>query len=54
MRGFIYSIVCLVVIKSVLTIIIPEGRMKNFSLSMVNVLMFFNIVNEIFEFFNLM
>ena len=50
MRIFIYSIVCFVVIKSVLTIIIPEGKMKNFSLSMVNVLMFFNIVSTFFEF----
>lgn len=52
MRDLIVGIVYLIVINCVVTIIIPEGKMKSFSLSMIGVLMFINIACSILEFFS--
>ena len=52
MQTFILNIVSCVVFKIIITLLMPEGQMKKFSLSAVSLMLFYSFVYPIIQFIN--
>ncbi len=48
--GFIVNVVCCAVLQIIASIMLPEGRMRAFTLSIIGLYLFFSIVSPLCDF----